>query len=176
MSAVQKMVLLPFDKFQKLLNSHSRESTDARQTEPPAKHTAIEVSTPTDIDSRLTTDLIMSGISKQYKTKARALLHYLDSSDLIHWKDNGEISVNNRTVHKSHIADLIKYAMRDYGQAEPVGLQEFRKVLSEINVPKNLVGNPQVFDTAIRLNPPGLLAHPLKKTAKKVRGIKWISV
>lgn len=173
-SAVQKMVLIPLSRYEQLLGSHKQVVTTSAVKGPSVVPTItqnhpLEISATHEQESPIDTELILAGIPKQYKTKARALLSYLKSSSIFNWHDNGEITLNGIIVKNSHIADLIKYAMRDYGQVQPEGLEQFRLAVAQLNIPKNLIGNPRIFDSATKLKPPGVPAHTARFT-------KWVNL
>lgn len=168
---VQKMVLVPFEKYEKLLKNHNQSSAINTVSIPPVQHAAT-TQVVGDQESKIDSELILAGIPKQYKNKAQALLQYLQSSTALSWNDQGEIIKNGTLVKHSHIADLIKYAMRDYGQAQPVGLNEFRQTLTQLNIPKNLIGNPKIFDSSISVKPPGILA----RSTSGLRPPSWITL
>ena len=90
----------------------------------------------------LSLEMIVRGIPKTMKTRAEALLEHLKQrEDVITWDDKGQVLLNGVLIPKSNISDLISDAMRSRKHFNPVGVQEFYKVLNEINVPKDLVRN-----------------------------------
>ena len=90
----------------------------------------------------LSIEMIVRGIPKTMKTRAEALLEHLKQrKDTITWDDKGQVLLNGVLIPKSNISDLISDAMRSRKHFNPVGVQEFYKVLNDINVPKDLVRN-----------------------------------
>ena len=86
--------------------------------------------------------MIVRGIPKTMKTRARALLQRLkEREDVITWDDMGQVLLNGVLIPKSNISDLISDAMRSRKHFNPVGVREFYNVLNEINIPKDLVRN-----------------------------------
>ena len=86
--------------------------------------------------------MIVRGIPKTMKTRARALLERLkEREDVVTLDDMGQVLLNGVLIPKSNISDLISDAMRSRKHFNPVGVREFYKVLNEINIPKDLVRN-----------------------------------
>ena len=71
---------------------------------------------------------------KSLKKKSESLLNYIEKD--ISWKDNGELMYRNQVLEGSHITDLIRYALQEYGRSPPIGFNHFIGILSDINVPK----------------------------------------
>ncbi len=92
----------------------------------------------------LSDDIIVRGIPKTMRTRAIALLERLKARpDVISWDDMGQVKVDGVLIPKSNISDLVSSAMRSRKHFNPVGLQEFFNVLSNVNVPKDLVRNEE---------------------------------
>lgn len=89
-----------------------------------------------------TLDPLLS-ISQQYKNRGKALLDYLSSVDGVKWNDRGEITINNKRVPNSNIADLISYAVRPGKKKNPpIAWSEFKDGLLDSNAPQSLLGQP----------------------------------
>ena len=82
-------------------------------------------------------DLILTGIPKSLKRKAEALMRYIER--LVCWKDNGEIVYNGKNLPGSHIADLLRYSLQEYGDSPPPQYDAFLEILGELNVPKSVI-------------------------------------
>lgn len=119
MNATRKFVLVPIEKYEKFAN---RDTEEVR--EPP-----------------LDKDLVIDTIPKLYKNKARALLSYIQQSNVMGWNAMGELAIEGQVVAHSHIADLIKHAMRVYVNFNPVGTEPFYSGLAKINIPEGILGN-----------------------------------
>ncbi len=92
----------------------------------------------------LSDDIIVRGIPKAMKTRAIALLERLKARpDVISWDDMGQVKIDGTLIPKSNISDLISSAMRSRKYFDPVASQEFFDVLSNLNVPKDLVRNEE---------------------------------
>ena len=93
-------------------------------------------------EDSLSVEMIVRGIPKTMKTRARALLERLkEREDVVTWDDMGQVLLNGVLIPKSNISDLISDAMRSRKHFNPVGVREFYKALNEINIPKDRVRN-----------------------------------
>ncbi len=92
-------------------------------------------------DYGLDVDIILSAIPKNYKTRARALLNHIiaDPQHRLRWNQQGELIYHGKVIHGSHITDLLKNSQRQYRHSQPVGLDEFKNGLKELNIPVGLV-------------------------------------
>ena len=91
---------------------------------------------------------LMASIPKMYRNKAQGLLQYLQSDKDVEWDDQGHVYVDQKKIDKTHILDLIHDAMRLRKKAHrPHGWHELSSHLRKRNVPRELVGNPEWFDT-----------------------------
>ncbi len=92
----------------------------------------------------LSDDIIVRGIPKTMRTRALALLERLKARpDVISWDDMGQVKIDGTLIPKSNISDLISSAMRSRKHFDPVASREFFGVLSDLNVPKDLVRNEE---------------------------------
>ena len=92
----------------------------------------------------LSDDIIVRGIPKTMRTRAIALLERLKARpDVISWDDMGQVKIDGVFIPKSNISDLVSSAMRSRKHFDPIALQEFFNVLSNLNVPKDLVRNEE---------------------------------
>ena len=90
----------------------------------------------------ISTEMIVRSIPKSMKKRAEALLaHLKEREDIITWDEMGQVLLNGVLIPKSNITDLVSDAMRSRKNFNPVGVQEFYKVLKEMNIPKDIVRN-----------------------------------
>ena len=90
----------------------------------------------------ISTEMIVRSIPKSMKKRAEALLaHLKEREDIITWDEMGQVLLNGVLIPKSNITDLVSDAMRYRKNFNPVGVQEFYKVLKEMNIPKDIVRN-----------------------------------
>jgi len=111
----------------------------------------------------LEADVILSAIPKNYRDRVRALLNHInaDPEQRLQWNELGELIYHGRVIPGSHITDLLKHSQRQNVHSPPVGQQEFRTGLQEMNVPVGLM--------EFRPGPPGIRLSPEKP-------IKWLNV
>lgn len=126
-----KLVLVPMEKYQNLIsNVNTHES-----------HEIIDIHHSND-----DIELIVKILPKLYRNKARALLAYIQKSKVLNWLENGELVFEGKTIHNSHISDLIKYSMKLYKNFKPKGYEEFYLGLAKINIPEGILGNEELKD------------------------------
>lgn len=164
MNTVQKMVLIPFDRYQRM-----QESRDDNQV---------------GEGVQLSTDIILASIPKQYQYKVRAILMHIkqDPKRLLTWNEKGELIYHGQVIAGTHISDLLKDTQRKYQSFSPVGVEQFRQGLSEIHLPSSLLGHTRHSENVSRpvsktrtpgkqWGPPGTPHRPMAKQA-----IKWASI
>jgi hypothetical protein len=85
----------------------------------------------------------LAPIPKTYIAKARLLYDRLKSSDdsVISWDDRGTVSVHGVMLNGSSITDLVADTVRDRKSTNPAGVAEFSRVLTELNIPKEFIGD-----------------------------------
>ena len=76
------------------------------------------------------------------RPRATAILNRLkERPDVITWDKTGEVKLEGENIPQSNISDLISDALRARKNFNPTGSKEFFRVLSKINMPKDLVRN-----------------------------------
>ena len=84
----------------------------------------------------------MNSVPKIYKAGARQSLDKIkEHQDVLHWNDKGELLYE--TKPGSHLVDLVNDTLRHRKGFEPVGWSVLASGLARMNVPENLVHNPQ---------------------------------
>ena len=92
--------------------------------------------------TRLPDTTIVDHIPQNIRSRATALLTRLKARpDVISWDDSGEVKLEGETILQSNISDLISDAVRGRKNFDPTGAKEFFRVLSKMNVPRDLVRN-----------------------------------
>ena len=61
----------------------------------------------------------------------------------MNWNEKGELMYENKLVTGSHVVDLVYDMLRHRKGFEPVGWSVFARGLARMNVPENIVRNPQ---------------------------------
>ena len=86
--------------------------------------------------------LIVSLLTPQHQYRAKSIISILGQNPDFSWNNHGEITFKNKTVYKSHIFDLITFAMRTVKNVNIPGLDLFISALKETKVPLELL-SPQ---------------------------------
>ena len=120
---MKKLVVLPFDQYQKLVGERSEEEEE----EGPSVYTH---------------EKIMATMPRKLRTRSESLLNMLSGTD-ISWTDKGEISIGENHITNSNICDLIKSVLCNYKTYKPIGFDVFVKALVTHNVPETLIQNTQ---------------------------------
>jgi hypothetical protein len=93
--------------------------------------------------------MIVDNIPKQMRQRATSILNRLKTRpDMISWDETGQVKLDGVQIPKSNISDLIGDAVRSRKKFNPSGAKEFFRVLSKMNMPKDLVRNDQRWKQA----------------------------
>ncbi len=150
---MKRMVLIPEEKLLQY-EQQQRQKSDVLHDVPNKQYGWGEK----EEKRELSDDIIVRGIPKTMRTRAIALLERLKARpDVISWDDMGQVKIDGVLIPKSNISDLVSSAMRSRKYFDPVASQEFFNVLSNVNVPKDLVRNEEGW----------------KKVTQKGKGEDW---
>ena len=87
---------------------------------------------------------VMKSVPKLYKAGARQLLDKIkEHQDVLNWNEKGELMYENKPITGFHVVDLVNDTLRHRKGFEPVGWSVFARGLARMNVPENIVRNPQ---------------------------------
>lgn len=122
--------------------------TSSKAEEPPLQQeksdTLTESLPPETSEDPAIEQEVMKSVPKVYKTGARQLLDEIkDNRDVLHWNNKGELLYEEKAISGSHLVDLVNDILRHRKGFEPVGWSVFARGLARMNVPENLVRNPQ---------------------------------
>ena len=93
-------------------------------------------------NAQLSDAVVVEHIPKTMRPRATAILNRLkERPDVITWDKTGEVKLEGENIPQSNISDLISDALRERKNFNPTGSKEFFRVLSKINMPKDLVRN-----------------------------------
>ena len=82
-------------------------------------------------------------VPKAYKSKAQRLLRRLKTHPNFSWNQRGEITWDGQVVPKTNLVDLVNDVLRKRKLFSPAtGWETFAAALRDVNVPRELVGNP----------------------------------
>ena len=79
-------------------------------------------------------------LSLKKRSKGSLLLHYLENSENIQWKKNGEVVYKQKVIPNSNIITLITHAIQN-NKSKPVGMKSFYKILAKANIRSKLILN-----------------------------------
>lgn len=187
---VHKMVLVPLEKYERMKECgfRQRQDTEMKQGQDKTIHMMTEVMEDKEeeeepeqkFQNSMDIEIIMQTIPKMYNKKGRTVLDFLQKGNVLSWNKNGEIIYRGRTIHNSHIADLLKDAMREHKGFIPVGKEEFNLGLAQSNVPLLLLENREKRQHVIEAqNQPTRKKTKPNKTAPSAgnpKPLAWISI
>ena len=167
---------------------------ETRKPEESSEETSKESSAEAETTSAVEQEV--KSVPKLYKTGARQLLDKIkENSDVLNWNDKGELVYENKPISGSHVVDLVNDILRHRKGFESVGWSVFARGLARMNVPENIVRNPQrqsairEFKTRVREEtpesptrwlptPPTTSSAPVKKQRRRESprppGVRWL--
>lgn len=145
---VQKTVLIPLEKYERLLRGQAKGKEEEQKEDQTHKYTTMvmnlsEGSVSEKNQSGLDKEIILDSLPKMYRSKGRALLNYIEQANSMTWNDKGELIYLGKVIVNSHITDLLKATMREHKNFNPIGQEEFLEGLSQSNIPLLLLDNKQ---------------------------------
>ena len=160
---LQKKNLEEYDKAKLYSNTlrkylTTRENIDRPQT-PPDTLNQLLSEAPSKIYSD---DAIIETVPKRFAKQGQQLLRHI--KDKLTWSDDGVVSFRNKPIEGSNIVDLVNDALRSRKSFQPTGWREFAGALQQMNVPSNLIGNP---------NRKGVLSTSLSPNVNKDTLVQW---
>ncbi len=113
------------------------------ESAPQASATSVDASQSSQETSSIEHDVI-SSVPSTLRKKAERLLGQLRTNrQIIDWNKRGEIITDGSLVKGTHLVDLINDALRKRKNFNPRGWKEFNSALSKLNIPQDLIGNPE---------------------------------
>lgn len=125
---------------------HVKVTSTATPVEAHNQHMGMEPqeSTPEETMPSAVEQEVLKSVPKMYKAGARQLLDKIKGNpEVLHWNDKGELMYEDKAIPGSHVVDLVNDILRHRKGFEPVGWSVFARGLARMNVPENLVRNPQ---------------------------------
>ena len=125
------------------------------------------------------TDVLQS-VPKTMKNKAERLLQRIRNHPDLKWNQRGEIVWKDQLITNSNLVDLIHDVLRKRRRhPDPSGWRVFSEALAAVNVPRELVGNPDRWKF-IRTEIPATLDKSLQSTdsssTPKLRNVALSSI
>jgi hypothetical protein len=89
---------------------------------------------------------IIEVLPKNLQQKAKILLRRIqDNSKILDWNDRGELKYNGETLPNTNITNLLGDSLKYRKNNKPKGYEIFTKALSEMNLPEELIRNPEIL-------------------------------
>ena len=105
-------------------------------------HVAVEESDAAEQVGSVENDVLKS-VPKTMMTKAERLLQRIKSHPEVSWNSRGELEYQGQVIENSNLTDLVNDVLRKRRNVgEPIGWKTFASALHHLNVPQDLVGNP----------------------------------
>ena len=111
---MRKLVLLPYDRYQRLLTTASDLPVVSK---PPTAETKNDIENLTTL------------FPNPLRAKARALLTYI--RPYVTWNEKGEVTISGEEIPNSNIIDLVKAVLQDYKNFRPSGVEQFNGVTEQ---------------------------------------------
>ena len=173
---MKKMVLLPYDRYQRLLlrdqpPEAEKDTLMTLQTEKPLD--TNESSTQSIPEEGKDRETLISRFPKSMQNRVRSVLEYIGPN--VTWNDKGEVSIQDQDIPGSNIVDLLKVHLKHYKDFNPVGKDAFRMLLCELNVPMSLLASSarQQSGRGYLPPPPGIPPKRPEEAADQ-RKVKWL--
>ena len=181
---MKKSVLLPYDRYQRLLSGmlENEASMSTSEQEHSPQHGAEDSAHVTENaiannpEHQRASETLTQHFPRSMQNRLLNMLTYIQPH--LSWNDKGEVMIEEKWIPGSNIVDLIKVHLKDYKNFEPVGKEAFSIFLLELNVPVTLLAPSarQQSGSGDFPPPPGL---PLKRTHledsyKPKEKVKWL--
>ena len=99
---------------------------------------------PASIPERRFVDDVVASVPKLVRGKAEQLAKVVLRE--MTWSPKGELIVNGQVLPGTHVVDLVGNAVRQRKSFRPAGRDAFIEGLSRINVPRELIGNREIWE------------------------------
>ena len=183
---MKKSVLLPYDRYQRLLTGTVTDKTSMQTTD--QDHASQHrVEDTTDVDEHTShhqteipraSETFTQHFPKSMQNRMRSLLVYIQPH--VSWNDKGEVTIEDKQIPGSNIVDLVKVHLKDYKNFQPLGKEAFGKLLSELNVPVSLLAQSarqQQKGSGSNIPPPPgipLKQNNSEQTLPPSKKVKWL--
>ena len=175
---MQKMVLLPYDRYQRLLSVQEHTPPlDIIDQEETDNNLEDKVPIQKEDVSELIPDVqkVATLFPKSLRGRALALLTYV--VPYVGWDSKLEATLSGEKIPHSNIVDLIKVQIKEYKDFCPVGTEKFERLLKDINVPLSLLSRVRREQEG-RGNIPPPPGTPIKRKVEAERSVnlKWLKL
>ena len=125
-----------------------RENLHTTDVTPTHVNNAVDSTSSTRPTPLYAEESIIETVPRTFRTRAKHLLRFIKNNDEIQWNNNGVVSYKDNVLQNSNIIDLVNDVIRPRKTSQPNNWQEFARALHEINIPKDLIGNPKRIYTS----------------------------
>ncbi len=151
----QKTVLVPYDKYKRLLESGISPISGGEPNE-----------APTPASTRLKEDVILACVPTGYQKRVQSLIDFIRNGDVLVWNEKGQLVSDGDAIPGSQIVDLLRDAQCTLKQSRcPAGAEEFYHALGRANVPLSLIKNATRHSY--------LTNEPAPSTSREKAWISW---
>ena len=163
---MKKSILIPYDRYlyykrlqdtskDKQIKEAEQHTSEQQNPELEAENEHVTDYSPTQTD-KLRPEIVVSLLPKRNRSKALALLNFIDRHPVLDWNTKGELLLHNNPIPFSHITDLTHDAINNTRSYDPVGCNEFYANIG--HVPVSLITNPRrrLMIGGKSLPPPGI--------------------
>ena len=190
---MRKMILIPYDKYERLLSGQVSQPKPVNTTDTYTEQVTIHSPQQDNCHSNTqesTTEDLLSSLPLPLRSRAGVILNHLTKHTNLQWNDKGEITISGQLLKGSNITDLIKIQLKDYKSFHPVGAEVFSQLIQESNVPQSVltqarrcqIGSGKTPHPPGKIPaPPGKIPPPPGKPVRRKRTIKalrhnWITI
>ena len=139
---------LYYANLERYLNLRQQKDSQTPTVQIASSATSSEEPSPQN-NAQLSDEVVVEHIPKTMRPRATAILNRLkERPDVITWDKTGEVKLEGENIPQSNISDLISDALRARKNFNPTGSKELFRVLSKINMPKDLVRNEKRWKEA----------------------------
>ena len=94
------------------------------------------------ISKQIVSDIVEI-LPKTLRPKAKMILKRIgDNPDIVNWNERGELEYKGKVVPNTNIGDLVWDSLKKR-KYDPEGYEIFTKALKKINIPQDLIRNPE---------------------------------
>ena len=122
------MVLIPYDKYKRLLSGQVSQPKPFNTTD---SDTEQDTTDNLQRDNRhfiaqdSTTQDLLPSLPLPLRSRGKTIVNHLKKNSDFQWNDKGEITVDGQFVKGSNIIDLVKIQLKDYKLFHPIGVEVF---------------------------------------------------
>lgn len=173
----KKLVVLPYDTYQRLLiGDNLQQNTNGKLNKPSDLNDAdvLDKSTTSlgatiapseDVSNQI--EEIVTYIPSKLQKKATTILNALKNTTKHSWNNKMEFVFNGNAISGSNIVDLVKSCAYQYSSFVPVGLDQFKSALIELNLPQTFLPFATKLPTVSRRNNSKWVTTQGRKAVKK---------